>query len=124
MGTEAEAKDVKDKGKKRLTFDEMRKKMDPQVQDSTRAATGLGISRIPYEQKKRFMEIADSQFRGDWALTLAYLVNYYDDMQLITRVLDRQLQLEKRLDSMLGASETKVEEKKIKLMNGVEVKAK
>lgn len=118
MGTE-----IKEEKGKRLTFDEMRKQMNPYVQQSTKAVTGLGIKSIPYEQKKRFIEICDDQFNGNWGTGLAYLVSYYDDMQILTSVLQRIEYIDARLRLMEGEDivETK---QKIKLMNGVEVKPK
>lgn len=112
-----------DKAKKRMTFDEMRKQMNPQVQEATKAATGLGIKSVPYEQKKRFMEICDAQFNGNWGTGLAYLVSYYDDMQILMTVLNNIDVLNQRVSALEGGG-VKEESKSIKLMNGVEVKAR
>ena len=115
-------KEVKEKT--RMTFDEMREKMNPQTKDSLKAASGLGIKGIPYNQKIRFMEIAKESFRGDWGITLGYMVNYYDDTQVILGTLQKVMVLEKKLDALLYQKEDTQTKGSVKLINGVEVPRK
>ena len=44
------------------------------------AETSIHISNIPKEVKTRFMELAKSEFKNDYALTLKWLLDYRDGL--------------------------------------------
>ena len=124
---ETEDTKTKTKNKERLTFNEMQSKMNPQTRESTKTATGLGIKGINYPQKQRFLELSKEMFRGDWGHTLSYLVNYFDDTQIILTTLERVTHLENRLNKLLQpeqAAPTTKEKPNIKLLNNREIPRK
>ncbi len=98
------------------------------LQDRLRAnAESLHISRIPFQTKKRFRDIADNDFCGDYGMLLKYLTDLYDGIMNVNtqELLSKQAELEQRvlvLENSQKTNSAPIEPgKKIKFADGREV---
>lgn len=70
----------------------------------------LNIARIPYNAKKKFVDLADKEFCGDYGMTLKWLIDDLidGDMKLFVR---RLIELEQEIEEIKEMLDKKDEKK-------------
>ena len=112
---------LKESSSKRVPIEEIKKKLMSN-------AMSLHISRVPARAKRRFKELAKSEFNDDYGLTLMYLLDRYDDIQILMTLLDQVNQLHSIVTGLLvkeaGSAKVEIKENKIvKTVSGRVIKA-
>ena len=86
----------------------------------------LFISRVPTPTKERFMELANSEFAGDYGLLIKTLVDNFIEYQNIKLIFFENInsKLDQIITLSLNKTEEKPESKEIKLLDGRKVRLK
>jgi len=89
-----------------------------------RITTGLTMSRVPKNTKKRFIEIANEEdFCSDFGLTLKFLIDFYDGIMINgTELMNIELQQVKaEIETLKSALIDQKQTKTRKMLNGKRV---
>jgi len=87
----------------------------------------LSINRIPDKTKKRFMQIAESEFCKDYGMTLKYLVDLRDGLMItpesrtIQEIFEKIDVLASEVSKLKAMAEEAPKENKVKLLSGKEL---
>jgi len=74
--------------------------------------TGLKISRVPKPTKKEFIQFAFEHFEGDYGMALKFLWDYYKQNKLLQLIMEKLLELEKKIeDKNIKPEHIKINEK-------------
>jgi len=80
----------------------------------------LGISRLPKNTKKEFIELANAMFCSDYGMTLVFLMEEYKKSEVYNYLASKLFELEQQINQLNNVQPTD----EIKLVGGKSIKRK